>query len=173
MSDHEEIRNLIGRYAHYGDDWDFDSQTALFTTDAVLVEGGFEIAVHGPYQEIVRANVDAMLEKPQPTGYKHIQANIVIEVVGDRATAVSDLLSLRLSPDQGWTIGTGRYNDEIARVDGQWLFRRRVVTYYRNLGPDTSTTSGQSRMKVLLERDEAKKGGAPLAPEKPRVEVAS
>lgn len=155
MSDHEEIRNLIARYAHHADDWEFEKQAALFAPDGVLVEGGREIPMHTTNIELARNYVAALAAKPQPAGFKHIQANTAIEVDGDRATATSDLVSLRLSPDKGWSIGSGRYDDMFVRIGGKWLFERRAVTFYRNLGLDPNDASRDADLDRLIDAAKA------------------
>ena len=131
MNDYDQIRNLLAKYSHCADDDDFEGFQALFTPDGVLVEAGFPIPA---------ARLPALMKKykavsdaqPQPFGGKHLQMNSVIEVDGDRASAVTDLLSVHLRGDKGWSIGgNGRYTDELARVAGRWLIRRRTVTWYR------------------------------------------
>lgn len=155
MSDYEMIRNLIGRYAHYADDWETEKYASLFTADGVLVVEGIEMPVHTTNKELARKYADALRDGPQPAGFKHIQANTVIEIDGDTATAVSDLVSLRLSPDKGWTFGSGRYYDDIVRQNGEWLFRRRVVKWYRDFGQDPLDAS---KSASLVDSMKAAKG---------------
>lgn len=49
-----------------------------------------------------------------------------IEVDGDRATAVAYTIEIYDQPGTGKRIhGTGRYDDELEKRDGKWLFTRR------------------------------------------------
>jgi hypothetical protein len=49
-----------------------------------------------------------------------------IAVIGDRATAVAYTSEIYDDPQTGKTIrARGRYDDELAKVDGRWLFTRR------------------------------------------------
>jgi hypothetical protein len=150
MSDYDEIRNLIARYALYADDWQFEKQATLFMPDGVLIEGGRELAMHSTNITLAKSYVQAMLEEPQPSGFKHLQCNSAIDIDGDHATALSDLLSLRLSSEKGWSIGSGRYADVFVRVNGHWLFKSRTVTFYRDLGLDPTDLSRSVALEKLI-----------------------
>jgi len=130
MSDQEEIRNLIARYSHCADDSDYEGYQSLFTRDGCLIENGVAVP-RSRLPTLMRIYDKVKREQPQPFGGKHLQINTTIEVDGDRGRAVTDLLSVQLRPDTGWTIGgNGRYTDELAREDGRWRFRSRTVTWY-------------------------------------------
>src|SRR5690606_33933673 len=111
MTDHDEIRNLFAQYSHYADDDRFEDYPALFSRDGVLVEGGVEL----PREKmpiLMRTYAKFKREMAQPYGSKHLQVNSAIYVDGDKATAVTDLVDIKLKPS-GWHIGgSGRYNDE-------------------------------------------------------------
>ena len=63
--------------------------------------------------------------------------NTAIDVSADIATALTDLVVLRLEPESGWRLaGTGRYDDRFVRLDGRWLFQRRVVSWFKDSGLD-------------------------------------
>jgi hypothetical protein len=135
VSDHEEIRNLISSYSHAADDGNYEAFAANFTADGVLVDGGVDI----PASTLVKLQADrarAQEKLPQPNGSKHLQLNTVIKLDGDRAQAVTDLVIIRLAPDTGWIVGgTGRYDDEIVKQNDRWLFKRRKITWHKNLSP--------------------------------------
>ena len=49
-----------------------------------------------------------------------------IEVDGDTARATTMTIEIYQHPETGETVhGNGHYEDELARIDGQWVFTRR------------------------------------------------
>jgi 3-phenylpropionate/cinnamic acid dioxygenase small subunit len=132
MSDYDQIRNLIARYSHYADDDDKSQEyRALFATDGVLVEGG--VPLPADRLPMLRKLYRALKEKqPQPFAAKHLQMNSAIEVDGDTARAVTDLLTIQVRPEEGWSLGgAGQYIDEIVRENGEWRFKRREVQWHK------------------------------------------
>ncbi len=132
MSDYDQIRNLIARYSHYADDDDrVEEYCALFATDGELVEGGVPLPAHR--LPLLRKLYRELKEQqPQPFGAKHLQMNTAIEIDGDTATAVTDLLTIQVRPEEGWSLGgAGQYIDALVREDGQWRFQRREVHWYK------------------------------------------
>ena len=82
------------------------------------------------------APVEAMLVKsfgPTPEGFKntnnfHLMTNMLIEVDGDRATARSRITYFERSPEnRPVAMLAGRYEDELVREEGRWLFKHRQV----------------------------------------------
>jgi hypothetical protein len=62
---------------------------------------------------------------------RHVNTNIAIDLNGDAADAVSDLLVYDRVADGPWTlVAVGRYHDCFARQpDGSWLFTRRSLEF--------------------------------------------
>jgi uncharacterized protein (TIGR02246 family) len=124
MDDVNAIRNLIARYAHAADDGEGKELAALFTP-----EGGLEslgLAITG--QERLAALITSIYDRH----LRHLQLNTDVRLDGDSATATSDLVVLGLVPDQGWQIvACGRYEDQLVKQQGDWLFERRVITWQR------------------------------------------
>ena len=60
---------------------------------------------------------------------RHFVTNIAISVEGDRAsTRAAWFEAYNDGPDGSPRMGTfGHYEDELARIDGRWLFRRRRI----------------------------------------------
>lgn len=59
---------------------------------------------------------------------KHIVTNPAIAIDGDSATATSYWIEVAMGKDGSNTIiGGGYYSDLLARVDGKWLFRSRLI----------------------------------------------
>jgi uncharacterized protein (TIGR02246 family) len=128
MSDHDEIRNLIAGYAHAADDGRSADYAQLFTPDGVMESQGAEAAG--------RERLTALIDSIYDYAIKHYQMNTAIQVHGDRATAQTDLLAMAMDPDGAWQVmGCGRYDDQIVRHDGRWLFARRVCSWHRATRP--------------------------------------
>ncbi len=137
MSDYDAIRNLLASYSHYADDEDYEAYAGNYTEDGALVESGIVITPRAKIRELARRAAEMSAQAPKPSGSKHLQMNSAIQVNGDTATALSDLLVIRLDPENGWQIrGSGRYSDRLVKEKGRWRFKRREVTWYKNFGLD-------------------------------------
>lgn len=151
VSDYDEIRNLIARYSHYADDNDPEGYRSVYAKDGELVEHGMPIPADR-LPVLVAAYKRLIEEQAQPYGEKHLQMNTAIEVDGDKATAVTDLLMVVLRADSGWSIGgSGRYNDELIKENGHWRIKRRVVTLYKNAPFRLGDEQYSRRLRELMQ----------------------
>jgi ketosteroid isomerase-like protein len=125
MSDAEEIRKLIARYAQSVDDGKFDVLSSLFASDGEWVTPLG--TMHGP-QEIYDFMANSERDRSSDAKMKHLALNniIDIDVDGESATAWSDFLLVRAGPNGGTIVRGGRYEDAFTKEDGQWRFARRV-----------------------------------------------
>lgn len=120
-SDDETIRNTFARYCQAIDDRSADDLAELFSEDGIWITPG---ATHQGRDEI-RGRVlslDAPLAHRQ---VKHITVNSVIEVAGDRASAVSDFIVVQQRSAGGVVLRVGRYHDRLVRTSGRWLVAER------------------------------------------------
>src|SRR4051794_38349550 len=116
-----EVRRLISTYALSMDSRDIETCSGLFFDDAVLAVNGEE-QVGGA---AIRTWMDALAASPPG---RHMTANTVVDAVGERATATSDLAFLRPADAGGWQVMvSGRYRDVVERRDGRWGFQRRDI----------------------------------------------
>jgi SnoaL-like domain len=115
------IRNTLARACHYLDNRQFREWADLFAEDAVngTMRGREDI-----YQRISRAE----LARRPDLRRKHVIANSCIELSGDTAYVVSDILMFDLVAG-GCTTRLGRYYDRLALVDGHWLFSERRLEW--------------------------------------------
>lgn len=127
MSDREQIQDLLTRYSYSISVRDFDTVATLFTPDA-----SWELFGH--------PEMKTKFKGPSlPEGIKSIvvptssliQMNspALIEVNGDRATTaftVNESGDIKAT-NQYFTM-FGRYNDEVVKVNGKWLFEARRFT---------------------------------------------
>jgi uncharacterized protein (TIGR02246 family) len=116
--DRAAIGDLVARYCHNFDGGDADGVADLFTEDGVFDPGadGFE-PLEG--REVIRGFVGTM-----PAGLvHHMTPDAAYAVTGDVATGIASFLVVA----KGAIVTTGRYHDDLARVDGVWRIRRRVA----------------------------------------------
>lgn len=117
-----EILEVLARYCHTCDDGDFDALVGLFAAGGTFTYGGSTVAG----REALRAYFE-QVQTSERRG-KHLVANPVVELDGDRATVRSDWVFL-LHVDGVLTPRlTGRYDDVLVRADGAWLLAERVVS---------------------------------------------
>lgn len=114
------IGELLAAYCQHLDLGEWDAFCALFTDDARL-DFGPVMGVHEGRAGI-RAFTDTMRGLGLPM--RHYVANVVITGDGTHARARSYVLALTGQPGaQSQT--TGRYEDELVKVNGRWLLRVR------------------------------------------------
>lgn len=133
--DHVAVLRTVAEYCRRCDDGRFDEFGLLFAPDARLVVRG-EVTVG---RDAVRDAI-AALQTPDRRG-RHMVANVVVDLDGDRATVESDFVFFR--PNAAGTldaVNTGRYLDELARVDGEWLFTCREIVLVEAAAPDGRTS---------------------------------
>jgi hypothetical protein len=122
--DREAIRTLPVRYCHCVWQKDLDGYVNLFTED-----GSFSIdnpdlpraQGHAELRKIVGEGLDTM--KPCPFIHNH-----VIELLSpDRAKGTCYVEVRMLRDGKKWLM-TGWYDDEYAKVSGEWKFKSRKIT---------------------------------------------
>ena len=116
------VMRTVSEYCRRCDDGRFDDFTRLFAGDAQLVVRGQVTAG----AEAIGA-VIAALQTPERRG-RHMVANTVVEISGDRASAESDFVFFRPRSDGTLeAVNTGRYLDEFVRDGDGWQFSRREI----------------------------------------------
>ena len=130
LEEKDAIRELIGRYCFYIDLGKYDEWADTFTEDAVFeVSGMFRFDGRAAIREF--ANHIPKNASGLP-GMKHCTFNHVIEVSGDRASATCYLLVVREGTPLHVDIA-GRYEDELVKRAGRWLFTHRAAFFdYRS-----------------------------------------
>lgn len=141
--DRAEIEDLMARYMFALEFFDADAYADTFTEDGVLdwARG----AVEG--REAIRTEIKGMKKIIAEvfganTFMRHFATNIAITVDGDRAwTRTAWFEAGNNGPDGSPAMGSfGHYEDELARVEGAWKFKRRKIFNEflegRKAGPD-------------------------------------
>ena len=125
LADREEIRELIGRYAHrvaHG-----VSVADLFTDDGAFI-------THMPGQGAQEVRGRAALDKHYgvaraPGTAMPMIHNFLLAVAGDDATGLCSI-ELRVGADGQSIIASGYYEDRFRREDGCWKFVVREATFF-------------------------------------------
>ncbi|MDR2857028.1 MAG: nuclear transport factor 2 family protein [Novosphingobium sp.] len=130
LADRLEIRELMDTHAHSVMTMDPDLWSSIWADDAywALPEypdlGGFsgkEAIVAGWTESMKHYGLD---NRTKPMVY--FMNPGAIEVDGDTATSVAYTIEIYDDPASGKRVyATGRYDDELRRIDGRWRFVRR------------------------------------------------
>jgi 3-phenylpropionate/cinnamic acid dioxygenase small subunit len=127
LEDEREIRELLIFYAQRLDGRDHAGYAALFAREGRW--SGKMGDYTGP-AAIEKMLVDAF--GPTPAGFQntnnfHLMSNMIIRVDGDRASAQSRITYFERNDLRPEAKLAGRYDDELVREDGRWLFLHRHV----------------------------------------------
>jgi len=132
--DRAEIENLSNRYMVAVDAGDIDTVMSTWADDGVLewvngVEHG-KAAIRKAMSNFGGARKVDIPEGATSRPRTHHQIiNHVIDVHGDKATTIAYWFAMTNSTPQKdvQLLYFGHYEDELARVNGHWLFKRRHV----------------------------------------------
>ncbi len=144
--DRAEIEDLMARYLFAIDYHDWDAYADTFTEDGELEFARGTSRGRPAIRETVAQFAENIgkfyhTEDGQPANLRHVILQSVIRVEGDRAWARALWLEMaNHGPQDTMKMATyGIYEDDLAKVDGRWLFaRRRVLNEFlqgRNSGP--------------------------------------
>lgn len=128
------VQELFATYCERMDLHDFEGFSQLFAED-----GTFDATYMGcptgrpAIRDFIAGIVPTKGEGPQR---KHIMTNIIVEADGDTAQARSTFILVREAQDQIIIAAAGRYEDELVRRDGRWLFkvRKLLIDFQVDLG---------------------------------------
>jgi hypothetical protein len=145
--DRAEIEDLMARYLFAIDYFDWDAYVATFAPD-----GELEFASGtSKGRDAIRTAVESFSERigefyhtedGKPATLRHVILQSSIRVEGDQAWARSLWVEMANDgPGDTMKMGTfGIYEDELTKLDGQWLFaKRRVLNEFipgRHSGPE-------------------------------------
>lgn len=144
--DRAEIEDLMARYLFAIDYDDWDAYVATFAPDGELEFASGTSKGRPAIREAVSRFAQGIgkfyhTEDGKPAKLRHVILQSVIRVEGDHAWARSLWLEMANNgPQDTMKMGTyGIYEDELRKVDGQWLFaKRRVLNEFlkgRTSGP--------------------------------------
>jgi hypothetical protein len=128
LLDHEEIRNLRSRYAHFLDGNFLERFDEIFTEDAVADTGRGQWNSRQEIQAGLRAAFEEYDRDRQGSyPFMHAVTNHWIELLDtDRAEGRCYLIDFETASkaDPNPLLLLGIYSDEYRRVDGQWRISR-------------------------------------------------
>lgn len=119
------IHEVLANYCYYFDDGEFDRWIDLFSELALL-----DLGALGLFQgkEGLRAFLQAVPLTDGLPMMKHCLMNEIINVKGAAGTAKSYLVVYTLCGDSAPAVTLcGRYEDELEKQGGRWLFKKRKL----------------------------------------------
>jgi hypothetical protein len=127
LRDHEEIRQMLYRYARGVDRSSATLIASAYAKDGTDKHGPFD----GPGTVFAKQVAAGGMQLPDDVGNHHI-TNVLIQVNGDTAVAETYFLALHPHHDAGvvrMALMSGRYVDQLVREDGRWgVLRREVIS---------------------------------------------
>ena len=124
LEDRAAIHDLFTRYCCALDNGEVETVTACFTADAALKSPVIDLKGH----DDIRAFAGRFAaQRAAGTQFRHMVTNIAVALDAGRATATAYLLVLISQNGSHHTLPPGRYECELVKRDGRWLFTRRTV----------------------------------------------
>ncbi len=162
--DRAEIEDLMARYLFAIDYFDWDAYVGTFAPDGELE---FASGI-SKGRDAIRAAVTSFSTRigqfyhtadGKPAKLRHVILQSSIRVEGGRAWARSLWLEMANHGEGDQPkIGTyGLYEDELVKVDGHWLFKRRNVL--NDFIPNRGTGPGNPVREMDAQAEAAKAGG--------------
>jgi hypothetical protein len=125
------IEDLQARYLFAMDFGTPDLYVTLFTEDGVLDIGNGEIKGRKAIRDVIAKMPNSRTSENglRPASGRHNISNIVLKVNGNKATARAYWFHYsNNNPERrGVFSGYGHYEDEMVKVNGQWLFTKRRI----------------------------------------------
>jgi ketosteroid isomerase-like protein len=134
--DRAMIEDLQARYLFALDFRDPEAYAATFTEDGVLDYGAGKIKGRQAIRDMVAGMRDnaARQSSPSTTGLRqaagrHNISNIVVEIDGNRAKGTAYWFHMgNDNPERTAQLNSfGHYEDELVKVNGEWLFSLRKI----------------------------------------------
>jgi uncharacterized protein (TIGR02246 family) len=122
--DREAIRNLPLQYCHCVWQKDLDGYANLFTEDGSFATNDPSLP-RAQGREALRTMIGGQLEASKPRPFIH---NHVIELLGPDQAKGTCYAEVRLLREGKKWLMSGWYDDEYAKVNGQWKFKARQIT---------------------------------------------
>jgi hypothetical protein len=128
--DRAAIEDLQARYLFALDFHDPDLYVSTFTEDGVLDYGSGEVKGRQAIKDVIaKMPAPAATAGLRAAAARHNISNIVIKVEGNKAVSRSYWFHYSNDNPQrrGVFDGFGHYEDELVKVNGQWLFTKRTI----------------------------------------------
>jgi uncharacterized protein (TIGR02246 family) len=119
------IAELIARYNYAIDHNDYQGWANTFAPDGVFQGVIGRFAAHTELEKFVASVKNLTATSPN---LRHYVTNILPEINGNEARCTSFLLMTSTTKAGVTTIAlAGEYEDRLVKINGQWLFRERIV----------------------------------------------
>ncbi|MDD2179281.1 nuclear transport factor 2 family protein [Acidovorax sp. D2M1] len=123
IEDELAIGQLRARYCHFLDDMDWPAFIALFTPDGVF-EGLSKVQGREALMRFFSLEVPKIAER-----FWHFCTNGTVAIDGDRAVGRISMEYISTTQGQSY-VSAGHYDDVMVKVDGEWKFVSRKITFY-------------------------------------------
>ena len=125
VEDKDAIREILAEYCFRLDDGRFSEMAALFTESGTWDTAFGRATGRAAIADLARGIRErAGEQRPRAV---HLVTNVSIALDGENARVHSNWAVVQNSPE-GPKIGSGgTYQDELIKVQGQWLFRYRKI----------------------------------------------
>ena len=125
VEDKDAIREILAEYCFRLDDGRFSEMAALFTESGTWDTAFGRATGRAAIADLARGIRErAGQQRPRAV---HLVTNVSIVLDGENARVRSNWTVVQNSPE-GPKIGSGgAYQDELIKVQGQWLFRYRKI----------------------------------------------
>lgn len=147
------ILEMQNRYILAMDYFDADAYAAVFMEDGILDWARGEVIGRPAIREFMATGTYDLRKlnfqpattedgREWPPAVRHLVTNQVIEIEGDTARVVSYWMNYSNAADRRqiqW-LSYGSWDDELVKVDGEWLFKRHKIY---NEGNPNRFTAGQ------------------------------
>jgi len=135
QADLQAVRDLGILYGRAADDHDIDTLVAMFTRDGVFERRGVAATGSAEIRAAYVASFDTyvtMLHTAHPG---------VVQMHGDGTASGYSHGHAELATRSTLVMASYRYEDDLRRVDGRWLFARRSITFMYAVPADQLATS--------------------------------
>ncbi len=142
VQDRLQIEQLWAKYALALDSADPELYASLFTADAYVEVDGQPYKGRASIQGLIRdirnkLNIDALPADPRGRKFgpiRHIVSGLTVDLNGNKATSESYWTEIIANGKNSQGVGNppsvlkmGRYEDELVKQNGHWLFSRRII----------------------------------------------
>ena len=142
IEDRLAIEEMYARYVYALDTADADAYAGLFIKDGFLSIGGEPYNGRDAIHKVIAALRDRPAFKSIPVDthgrrfshVRHVVTSFKVDIKGDTATAESFWMEVKANGKDPEGLGfaptvlnMGRYEDELVKQGGQWLFAKRIV----------------------------------------------
>lgn len=124
MEDREQIRELYARYAFTIDHGPHDDWVRCFTDDGVFESP--RLGRHAGHDGL-RKFTQMYKNSAGDAQVRHMMTNVIFTIDGDTAMGGCYLEYFHCKNGKATLEAIGRYQDELRKINGQWLFQYRRV----------------------------------------------